>query len=286
MSGCVANTDSIDLTVTGSQLTADTNIDPGSGLPPNPLEINTAGLYVQGADGWLPLPVTLAYSSADSPTFVATTSVDLTSFIGPGDKIRLVQSAANLYFIVTAIGSTTITLYGGTLYTLANSAITAPYFSKVKSPIGFTLDPANWSQVFTDTTSRVTATPTNGVWISPAANVLTLTLPIGTWDVSYKVALQCSNAAATSGSEARASLSTSNNSESDPDFTVVQNVITGSTSADAAYLVTHLYTQKTVTVAAKTPYFLIYQAAQAGLDQIAFVNAIEKAIIKATLSYL
>ena len=45
------------------------------------------------------------------------------------------------YFIVTGVGysspNTTLTLYGGTDYDLANSPIIEPYFSMAKAPMAF-----------------------------------------------------------------------------------------------------------------------------------------------------
>jgi hypothetical protein len=80
--------------------------------------------------GWNVLGATLTFSSADAPTYVASTSVDLTGVISVGMKLKLTQTTVK-YFIVTAINTTTITLYGGTDYTLANATITLPYYSVV-----------------------------------------------------------------------------------------------------------------------------------------------------------
>ena len=89
--------------------------------------------------GWLAILATLTYASADSPTFVVNTSTDLTSKISVGMKLKLTQSTVK-YFIVTAITSTTITLYGGTDYTLTSATITDVYFSSAKAPFGFPLN--------------------------------------------------------------------------------------------------------------------------------------------------
>jgi hypothetical protein len=134
---CVESSESIELSVSLGELTADLIVDPGAGLPPNLLEVNPAGVYVIGADGWIPLPANLAYVSASSPTYVATTSADLTSFISPGCKVKLTQAATVRYFEVVAITATQITLYGGDAQVLANSAITAVEFSYAPLPFAF-----------------------------------------------------------------------------------------------------------------------------------------------------
>lgn len=93
-------------------------------------------IQTQFNTGWYPISATLAYSSANAPTFVATTSTDLTSTISVGMKLKLTQTTVK-YFIVTAITSNSITLYGGTDYTLANATINNVYFSNVKTPYGW-----------------------------------------------------------------------------------------------------------------------------------------------------
>jgi hypothetical protein len=79
------------------------------------------------------------WTFATASTF--TVPRDITGEIGPGDKIRLTQSATIRYFYVLSAafsaGSTTVTIMLNSDYTLANSAITAPGFSHAVAPIGF-----------------------------------------------------------------------------------------------------------------------------------------------------
>lgn len=279
MAGCVDNTDSIALTVSGGELTADAIIDPGSGEPPNPLEINAAGLYVQGANGWLPLPVTLAYSSAAAPVFVATTSVDLTSYIGPGDKIWLVQSTSSLYFIVVGITSTTITLYGGTLYTLANSPITAPFFSKMNSPFGFPLSPASWTISINNSSALVQTSPVSGTWYNPGTGALSVLIPAGIWQVSYQTFIEV---IASSGAVAAdATLSTANNSETDLDFTSYE---IQTDSADFGTTVNR--GPKTLVLAVPTTYYLNYKATGSSLTSVGNDGSRSHTIIQVVCAYL
>lgn len=287
MAGCVDNTDSIALTTTGGSLTADAIIDPASGEPPNALEINAGGLYVQGANGWLPLSATLAYSSADSPTFIATTSADLTSFIGPGDKIWLTQ-AGSLYFIVTAITATTITLYGGTGYTLTNAAITLPYFSKERSPIGFPLAPSSWTQQLVDTNINTKATPVSGTWYNPGS--LSLVIPIGVWNVSYQVTHGGDGVGGTGDQSLilLTTLSTANNSSSDADWQARAQIgasvaVSGDFLLDATE-----FRFKEIALAAKATYFLNAQTLTSSVSEIYFRgnNSGGSTIIRAVSAYL
>lgn len=85
---------------------------------------------------WNLISATLTYASATAPSFVANTSIDLTSLISVGMKLKLTQTTVK-YFIVTAITSTNITLYGGDNYVLASATITDIYYSAMQVPIGF-----------------------------------------------------------------------------------------------------------------------------------------------------
>jgi len=89
-----------------------------------------------GADGWTPDTATWTYASAS--TF--TVATDVTAQFGKGTKLKLTQTTAK-YFYVTASSygapNTTVTVTGGTDYTLANAAITLPRYSYADAPQGF-----------------------------------------------------------------------------------------------------------------------------------------------------
>lgn len=87
-------------------------------------------------DGWIAANETWTYASATTFTIAG---VDRTSLFRVGDKIKLTQTTVK-YFYVTAVSfstNTTVTVTGGTDYTLANAAITSPYYSKDATPNGF-----------------------------------------------------------------------------------------------------------------------------------------------------
>lgn len=84
-------------------------------------------------DGWIAVSDNWSYASATT----ITVPTDATTKYSVGDKIKLVQSAATKYFYVTAVSSTVLTVTGGTDYTVANSAISGIYYSKVETPLGF-----------------------------------------------------------------------------------------------------------------------------------------------------
>lgn len=226
---------------------------------------------------WQSIAQTLTYSTTDGHTFVVTTGgVDLTGTIPVGARIRLTHSATTKYFIATAIDATTITLYGGTTYTLAASAITAPSFSQAKTPLGFPLDPLKWTEELVDVANRSQATPTQNTWYN--AGALSLAVPIGSWLLSLGVDLMGD----TAGKDTVGTLSTANNTESDSAFTShVQQSVSGGAFADAA-----TWRQKHVLLAAKTSYFVNIRTTSAGMGTIYARGDLSPTIIRAVCAYL
>jgi len=153
--------------------------------------------FYAAKSGWAAAPK-LTYASADTPTFTVTCKGDYTGIIPVGARISLTHSGTTKYFIVTktayASPSTTLTLYGGTDYTLSDSTITDAYYSPVKAPIGFPLDPAKWTVLLSDSTDRHQSSPVKNTIYNPGS--LSISLPIGIWNVSFQVILVC---AASSG---------------------------------------------------------------------------------------
>ena len=94
--------------------------------------------------GWQPAPAgeTWTYLGVVALGGYFTVSGDVTGKYGIGDKIKLTQTTVK-YFYVTAIsyssgsGLTTISVCGGTDYTLINASIASPCYSKIENPQGF-----------------------------------------------------------------------------------------------------------------------------------------------------
>ena len=153
-------------------------------------------------DGWMPAGETWTYASATS----FTVSGDVTAKYPKGTKIKLTQTTVKYFYVIGTSYSapnTTITITGGSDYSLANAAITDNYYSYVSSPQGFpdwfnytpTLG-ATGSMTFTSTTiqlarfkiigSMVTAAVAAiGTTGGTASNGLTFTHPVAanaTWD--------------------------------------------------------------------------------------------------------
>lgn len=195
--------------------------------------------------GWIAVTDSWSFSSADNPTGVITIPSDGTTKYSVGMRIRLTQSTVK-YFLVTAVSATTLTVYGGTDYTLANAAISAISFATVKAPFGFPLDSDKWSETLTDSTERSQASPVANTWYNLGS--LSKAVPIGLWLLEYKVYGQANR---TSGdADVFTTFSTGTTTESNADFTIG---IMGTPMASFQALL-KLPPQR-LTAAAKTTYY-------------------------------
>lgn len=234
-------------------------------------------------DGWIAAGETWTYASADAPTFTFTISGDLTTKYSVGMRIKLTQTTAK-YFIVTAVSysapNTTVTIYGGTDYTLANAAITSPFFSFHKAPFGFPLDGAKWTVTLVSSTNRTTITPTQNTWY----NAESISLPIGSWDVEWSCLVDAYDTSANIVDE-QLTLSTANNSESDIEHTCsFYYQMPG--AAGTCDILTPLTKRKTITVASKTTYYLNYRTTLASMDSININASRMRTTIRALCHYL
>jgi len=202
-------------------------------------------------DGWIPAGETWTYASADSPTFTFTISGDKTTKYYPGMRLKLTHSYTTKYFIVTKVSysspNTTVTIYGGTDYSLASGAITNPYYSMMKAPAGFPLDPSKWTVQLVDANLKDQSNPTSETWYNVGS--LSLTIPIGAWRVYF---FSDSQIMLSTSQEFTllTTLSTTNNGCSDTDFMVMSyaNALSG--------IVTPHSKEKFLKLSGKTVYYL------------------------------
>lgn len=242
----------------------------------------TSPLFTGTLDGWISTG-TFTYASADAPTYTITVASGAASIYNVGDRIKLTQATGGVkYFIITAVADTVLTVYGGTDYALVNEAITAPYYSHNKSPLGFPLSPTKWTVEVTDTADRTQATPTQNTWYNPNSNAITI--PIGTWRVFYDACLATgdSNLA---GCDIMSTLSTANNSASDAQFTTDSLYLVPTAGAISQRAQVHR--EKVLVLAAKTPYYFNIRTQYASVDNI-YVLASTGAnlLIQAICAYL
>lgn len=247
-----------------------------------PKALKDAGIVaVTPYSDWQTISATLTYSSADDPTFVVSTDVDLTTIIPVGARIKLTQTTAK-FFIVTAITSNSITLYGGTDYDLANAAITSPYFSTVKAPLGFPLDPDKWTVVITSTSQTQQVSPAQNTWYNHTSGVL----HIGVWNVTYSVVAFADDDSA--GGRVNptvfSTLSTANNSESNSDFTA--HGYGGFTTDMNSYIGFTFTRTNVINLASKTTYYLNIKTNLANQYSIQARGDVVPTKIKAVCAYL
>ena len=235
------------------------------------------------ASGWIDAPA-LTFSAADAPVYTVTCNGDYTLIIPVGARIALAHSGATKYFIVVKTSysspNTTFTLYGGTDYTLAAGAITNPYYSIAKAPVGFPLDPAKWTVLLTDSTDRHQSNPVKDTIYNPGS--LSISLPIGIWNISFQAILVC---AASSGTltDVYGGLSTS--------LTAFNNqalrgrgYLGGPT---AGVFIGLLYRSTVLNIASKTTYYVLCMTDLDNQSVIGFNNASDASLdVRAVCAYL
>lgn len=250
-------------------------------------------IYVNLKDdnaGWLNANETWAYASADAPTFTFTITGDKTAKYSIGMRIRLTQTTVK-YFIVTKVAysapDTTVTVYGGTDYTLTNATISNPGYSMVKAPLGFPLDPEKWTVSVTDANDRTQSTPTQNQKYN--ISQMNITLPIGIWEICSCMTLYADRS--TLGIvEVRVTLSTADNSESDVANTLVDLGRGPIDTAGGRFDVTHTLSKRIVlNLAAKTTYYTNMWTTQTNITSMGLLGSAtygSTSVIKAMCAYL
>jgi len=231
--------------------------------------------------GWYQtgLNPTLTYSSWDSTTKtgVVNTNLDLTGYLSVGMKVKFTQNATTKYGIITAISSSTITLFMGTDYTLTNDPISDAYYSIVRAPYGFPMEPDKWTIIITDVTNRSQNTPVYNTWYNIGG--LNILVPVGSWKLSYRV--QTEHERATAGyPSVYCALSTSANS--------ISNFLYQSQgfffSANICSLI--LQHEFVVNLTTPTTFYLIAKTDQNNCTKLSFRGDLTRTIMKAVCNYL
>lgn len=246
---------------------------------------DTGGGGGGSSDGWTAAGETWTYASADAPTFTFTVAADVTTKYAAGQRIKLTQTT-DKFFIVTGVstfsgGNTTITVYGGTDYTLANAAITSPYWSLTKAPFGFPLAAEKWTVEVTDTTSRTQSNPANGTWYNLGS--ISIVVPIGSWRVLYEVCLEHDQSNTDTATIAYSTLSTANNTESDKKFTTF--IYRNGPSAAGYGMSGPVHRENPVTITSKSTRYLNAMSESGGTN-IYFTNDVATCVIRAICAYL
>lgn len=234
----------------------------------------------QVAQGWYKTGInpTFTFVSYDSTTLtgVVTSNVDLTTYLSVGMKVKFTQSGATKYAFITAITSTQITLFMGTDYSLNNSAISNTYYSMLKAPYGFSMQPDKWSLTLTSTSNILKDFPVQNTWYNLAS--LNIQIPIGVWDVDYS--LYQRGYRGTSGlCKTQTSLSTSTSSGNTDFLTVVY----GNPMNDIGLAV---YAKQRINLSSPATYYLITRTDVTGMGDIGYDGSRQITKVRAVCAYL
>ena len=205
--------------------------------------------------GWLSAGEDWTFASADSPTFTFTISGDKSAKYSPGMRIRIDQSGIK-YFIITSVSysspDTTITVYGGTDYTMTSATIESPCYSMLKAPVGFPLSPTKWSVSLVDSVDRYQNNPVKDTVYNLGS--LSVTLPIGVWNVFFQVVSVCA-AASGSYTDIYSGLSTSLSSFNNQSLRGRTYLAT--TSGGAGISIGNITRSTILTLTSKTTYYVL-----------------------------
>lgn len=236
-----------------------------------------------GSTGWYAAADTWSYYGADAPTYQVSVYGNVQNNYWAGMRLKMDQAGATKYFICSASptmtgGSTIITMYGGTDYTIgAGSALSNLYYSPVKAPQGMPMDPTKWTVRVTETSGQEQTNPGNGTVYN--INSLAITVPIGAWDLRFQIAVQ-GTMSTSSYNLLKHGLSTANNSFSDADL-VAYNYAYATSS-----MIQTDYRSKRIALAAKTAYYHNVAALSAGFTSIKRTGDVSTSIIEAISAYL
>ena len=176
--------------------------------------------------------------------------------------------------------NTTVTLYGGTDYTLQNATISNVYYSTQKAPYGFPLGRDKWTVECGNSANASQATPTQYNWYNVGS--IALSVPIGKWSLKYMVNfLPADNSNYASGNVTLATVAGSGTTgETDSRMTSwVYGQYTGATTASPMVAVTR---EKDVSLSTKQSFYLNAKTDSATLDSISFRGDGGTTIIRAT----
>lgn len=153
----------------------------------------TGALTVAGENvntGWIPITDSFAYVSYDSATRIGviTTGTDYPV----GVKLKMTNNGGTIFGYIMASSAGVATVFFGNGYGLTNSAITAPYYSRVHTPQGFPPTPDIWTLEIIKTTTRTTTSTTL------ASLTDTFPVGVGAYNIEFTATIEISSSAATS----------------------------------------------------------------------------------------
>lgn len=176
--------------------------------------------FANGTDGWFGFPVSVIFtypttyydSSIDSLgtayTITLNTSADISTIIELGCRFKYRCNNVVTYGILVAKTTSTITLLlkRGTVAPDNTKPIDNIYYSPAKCPVGFSVNPNDWTIKLVDNAGSTT-TPTNDTWWNPSG--FKIDVLQGCWSLEYSCLLTTNCATAPTYHYAHSALSTS-----------------------------------------------------------------------------
>lgn len=242
-------------------------------------------------DGWIDCASdSWSFSSVDGPYGVITVPTDFTTRADVGWRVKFTQTTVKTGIIHT-ITATTIGVYFGTGTALTNAAISAMAISPSKAPIGFNPSTHVWSETLRSSTGNFTASPVLNTWSNPGT--MSITLPIGRWNILFECGIRCQTTAAQTAGTAFVALSTSNAASADTTGNTINVdsqgvIVVGGASGQLEGRLPGRRSMVGVVMAAKTQFFLVTKSstAAASMASIGFDGVNTETYVVATSSYL
>lgn len=182
---------------------------------------------------------------------------------------------------------TQFTFYGGTDYTLANATITEPYYSNIKFPTGFPIQPTKWTVFVADYADKVKTTSTGGTWYGQAnaldssRTLSSIVIPIGLWKIMVD---GCAGANLNPGTALNiyTTLSSSTSLELDKDFSSSGNV--GGASG-TLYCMATFHALKYIEVSTPTTHYMLMKST-VNATALTMYGTIRPNLLRAECAYL
>jgi hypothetical protein len=182
-------------------------------------------------------------------------------------------------FVSTDPTATTITCYHGTDSMLIDAVISNIYYSKVKKPYGFNINPDKWTIKFVNLTDINTGNVASKNTITNFTG-MQLSVPAGLWKLSGKGHIL--NGVTATYSKFYVGLSTANNSFSDSELKFTSPSISASVTQNGA----RATVEKDIQLNAKTTYYLNTKSDTDNATLYLMGATLEATIIKAKSNYL
>jgi hypothetical protein len=189
---------------------------------------------------------------------------------------------ATEYAIVTKVTASTVTVFTGTDWNIPNITLSTPYYSSMKVPFGFNAQNDKWCVTTIGRISGIQSSPSLNTWYN--AGVLNLSIPTGAWRVG-QVATIDGQKSATTAVDVYGTLSTANNTESNPEFTTFSYVSGASGDLETLQTLSR-FPRLPFSLSSQTIYYLNVKTGQSSASRVATRGDVASSVISAECAYI